>query len=243
MSDFNQTRWADSTFAQEYLESADHYIPERPYFFQVLRSFYRTFVAKPPEAICVCDLGCGDGALTEQLLREDPSLHLTLVDGSEEMLAAAQKRLGARSPRRWVQGSFDALNRGALELGQFHLIVSGFAIHHLDRLDRQALFVALLRHLLPGGFFLNMDVALPTHGIYTEWRYSLWSDWIARHSLQLGLAEAFLNVPQKARANPDNKYSPLTEQLADLRQAGFREVECHYQHSVFAVYSGRTPET
>ena len=64
MNDFNQTRWADSTFSQEYLASADHYIPDRFHLFHVLRSFYRAFVARA-DGVRVCDLGSGDGVLTD----------------------------------------------------------------------------------------------------------------------------------------------------------------------------------
>src|SRR5437762_13972425 len=88
MSQFEDSHWADAQFAQEYLDHADHYIPDRFQLFHILQSFYRTFVARP--GVRCCDLGCGDGVLTEQLLREDPAMACTLVDGSAEMLAAAQ---------------------------------------------------------------------------------------------------------------------------------------------------------
>src|SRR6266536_6213795 len=95
MSSFDQTRWADPAFSREYLDHADDYIPDRFYLFHVLCSFYRTFVARPGGGR-VCDLGCGDGVLTDQLLREDPSIDATLVDGAEEMLAAAKRRFAER---------------------------------------------------------------------------------------------------------------------------------------------------
>lgn len=241
MNNFDDTRWADSAFAREYLESADHCIPERQYLFRVLRSFLRAFVARRGQAIRLCDLGCGDGVLTEQLLREGPSLEAMLVDGSTEMLACARKRLGDRKNIRFVQQSFDGFVEGAAPIGLFDLVISGFAIHHLHRPERRKLSVAIARHLETGGFFLNLDVALPDSDLYTEWQYALWSEWIDQHSKQFGLGAAFLTVPQQARANPDNKYSPLAEQLADLRDAGFADVECHYKNGVFAIYSGRRP--
>ena len=241
MNNFDETQWANSAFAREYLENADHCIPERRYLFHVLRSFHRAFVARRGETVRFCDLGCGDGVLTDQLLREDPSLEATLVDGSGEMLACARKRLGDRKNIRFVQHAFDGFVEDAAPIGPFDLVVSGFAIHHLRRPERRKLFVAIARHLETGSFFFNLDVALPDCLLYTEWQYALWNEWINEHSKQLGLGDAFLSVPQQARANPDNKYSPLAEQLADLRDAGFADVECHYKNGVFAIYSGRRP--
>ena len=92
MTDFDQSLWAESRFAQDYRDQAEHIIQKRQELFRILRSFHR-FFARRSSPIHVCDLGCGDGALAQQLLEEDPSLKATLIDGSEEMLAAARNRL------------------------------------------------------------------------------------------------------------------------------------------------------
>src|SRR5437667_9928023 len=146
MSSFDQTRWADPAFAREYLERADCYIPDRFYLFQVMRSFYRSFVARA-DGVRVCDLGCGDGILTDQLLREHPALEATLVDGATEMLAAARQRFAERPNVRFLQLGFNELVRDSSALGNFHFIISSFALHHLDREERRRLFVIALAHL------------------------------------------------------------------------------------------------
>lgn len=238
MSSFDESQWADSAFSKEYLASADHYIPDRFHLFNVLRSFYRTFVMNK-EGARVCDLGCGDGVLTDQLLRERSSLKVTLVDGSAEMLGAARKRFTERPEVDYVQRGFDELIADSSTLGKFHFVMSSFAIHHLERAQRKQLFAVLFRHLESGGYFMNIETALPDSGPTMEWYYQLWREWIARRSQLLGLGDRFDGVPQKARENPDNHYSPLSEQLEDLREAGFGEVECHYRNGIFAIYSGR----
>ena len=237
MKTFERSQWADSAFAREYLENADHCIPERRYLFHVLRSFYRAYVARTDRPVRVCDLGCGDGVLIEQLLAEDATLEATLVDGSTEMLTAARRRLSDRKNTRFVQQPFDAFG----EAGPFDLVVSGFAIHHVEPGQRVALFRSIHRCLAPAGSFVNIEVALPESPSHLEWHYQLWRDWIAEHSRVHGLGESFQGVPAKARADPDNQYRPLGEQLADLRIAGFDEVECHYRNGIFAIYSGRRP--
>ncbi len=238
MSAFDQTLWADSGFAQAYLDQADHCIPERHYLFRVVRSFYRSFVAGR-DHLQVCDMGCGDGILAEQLLQENASLAVTLVDGSADMLAAARKRLAGRPNVSFVQKSFEDLARDSSGLPAFDFVTSSFAIHHLTAPERQALFTVVFQRLKAGGHFLNLDVGLPAQPAFTEWQYALWQEWIDARSKRLGLNDAFHDVPSKARANPDNKYSPLVDQLAALATAGFGEVECHYKNGIFAIYSGQ----
>ena len=55
MSQFDQTLWADAAYAREFLDHADHYIPERHQLFAVMRSFYRRFIL-PGGQGKVCDL-------------------------------------------------------------------------------------------------------------------------------------------------------------------------------------------
>jgi tRNA (cmo5U34)-methyltransferase len=238
MSEFNQTLWADAAFAREYVEHADHYIPERAQLFQILRSFYRRFLGGRSDAK-VCDLGCGDGVLTTELLAEFPLLDATLVDGSTGMLDAARKRCAGKGRLQFTQRSFQALILDSSDWPQFDLVMSGFAIHHLERKERQDLFRVIFEHLREGGYFLNIETALSADSEVTEWYYVLWQEWIDLRSKRLGLKDEFHHVPQKARENPDNKYSPLSEQLQDLESAGFKAVECHYRNGIFSIYTGR----
>ena len=187
----------------------------------------------------MCDLGCGDGVLAGQVLAENRAADVTLVDGSAEMLAAARKRLAFAQRVSFVQKSFQELLQNSAELARFDLLISSFAIHHLARTERHALFGMIHGHLASGGFLLNIDVGLPAHAIYTEWQYGLWQEWLAARDKRLGLRGEFLGVPRKARENPDNQYSPLADQIEDLQAAGFTEVECHYKYGVFTIYSGR----
>ena len=86
---------------------------------------------------------------------------------------------------------------------------------------------------------MNIEAVLPNHAAFTEWYYQLWQEWITRRSQMLGLGGKFEDVPKQARENPDNQYSPLGGQLADLAAAGFAEVDCHYKNGIFAIYTGR----
>jgi tRNA (cmo5U34)-methyltransferase len=240
MSDFDDTRWADSAFSKEYLASADHFIPDRFHLFNVMRSFFRTFFKDQP-TVRVCDLGCGDGVLADQLLREGRAVEITLVDGSVEMLDAAKRRFSGRSEVQFLQETFDEILEQEAALPMFHFVVSAFAIHHLRAAQRKTLFATLLRSIEPGGYFMNIEATLPDQQELTDWYYQLWSEWITRRGQLLGLGDRYEEIPGKARQNSDNHYSPLSQHLEDLRSAGFGQVECHYRNGIFAIYSGKRP--
>jgi hypothetical protein len=79
---------------------------------------------------------------------------------------------------------------------------------------------------------------LPEDRATEELYYAWWQEWIDAHIARVGGDASWRAIPQQARANPDNLYGPLTEQLAALRAAGFGAVECHYRNGLFGIYSG-----
>ena len=241
MSSFEHSKWADGAFAQEYRESADHYIPERAYLFHLLRSYCRHFLHRPGQTLRICDLGCGDGALSSQLIEQDLPVHLTLIDGSTDMLTEARRRVNDRCDALYIHKTFDELIAAHGLPGPFDLALSGFAIHHLHRPQRRALFDVIFSALKPGGHFINVETALAESADCSDWYFELWREWIVAHGRSTGVADRYRTVPDQARANPDNKYSPLQEQLIDLREAGFQKVDCHYRNGIFAVYGGVKP--
>ena len=50
------------------------------------------------------------------------------------------------------------LHRPIDRFGTFDIIVSGFAIHHLDDERKRRLFSEVAQHLSPGGLFANLEV-------------------------------------------------------------------------------------
>ena len=120
-------------------------------------------------------------------------------------------------------------------------MASSFAIHHLVASEKQTLFAVVLEMLKHDGYFLNVDVALPSSPSLEGWYYDLWEEWIADHQSRLRLDEDFRSVPSEARSRPDNKFEDLDSQLRMLKDVGFADVECHYRYGLFGVYGGRKP--
>ena len=238
-TDFNQTLWSNSEYGCRYLGHADEIIPARRYLFFICQSFLNFFA--PKGALHICDLGCGDGSLGEHLLDWRADVHLTLVDGSTEMLEAAAQRLSERQNVRYVHAAFDNIIRGDSPLEQFDVVVSSFAIHHLTPAERVALFFRVMEMLPPGGWFLNIDVALTDEGVFTDWQFELWREWLAETDKLRAPSASLRHAPDVARSNPDNNYGTLASQLNGLRASGFSDVDCLYRNSIFTIYCGRKP--
>ena len=62
MTEFDKSHWAEKDFSNQYLEAADIYIVERKKLLEILKSFYRYFLANKKDNK-ILDLGCGDGIL------------------------------------------------------------------------------------------------------------------------------------------------------------------------------------
>ena len=237
---FKDLHWSDPSHSQQFLEEAHRYVPMRQDLWQVLRSFYHYYLVGRRN-LRVCDLGCGDGVIAHQLLALDDTISFTLVDGSQQMLDAAQRRFGRRSDIRFVKAAFDEIISGKVQLGPFDTIVSEFAIHHLLQSEKAALFAKLIEQLQPGGWFINIDFIYPDHQVFIDWQYELWRQQIVETEKYSPELSYFRDAPERTRGDSDNKPSPLGLQLKALRSAGFLEVECHYRNGLFAVYTGRRP--
>jgi tRNA (cmo5U34)-methyltransferase len=241
MTEFADSEWARREAAAGFVENADRYIVERRRMLGIVQSLYRHFVS--PQSLGrrphILELGSGDGALTHELLKADPTIEATLVDASAEMLAAARLRLQAYPHVKLVRRSFQELLAGADELSTYHFVVSGLAIHHLDRSEKKALFAYVLDHLEDAGHFVNVDVVLARDADVEEWYMHLWREWIRERAARDGMEPAFEYIPQQYKDNADNAPDPLDEQLGVLSAVGFGAVDCYYKYGIFAVYGGR----
>ena len=100
----------------------------------------------------VLELGTGSGVTSRRVLARHPHAHLTGVDSSEHMLAAAD-----------LPGADLRLQdlRDPLPAGPFDLVFSALAIHHLDATAKADLFARVAAVLAPGGRFVMADVVVP----------------------------------------------------------------------------------
>jgi tRNA (cmo5U34)-methyltransferase len=102
----------------------------------------------------ILDLGSGTGVTAASVLAAHRGATLIGMDASEEMLRHARELV---PEAEFLVGGLE----GPLPPGEFDLVVSAFAVHHLDGPAKAALFERVAEALCPGGRFVLCDVVTP----------------------------------------------------------------------------------
>jgi tRNA (cmo5U34)-methyltransferase len=203
--------WSEADHARDYLERRPS-IPHREEGFGVLLEFL------PPTPRRVLDLGTGDGYLLALIRDVHPGASGVAVDFSTEMLGRARARFADEPAVSVVEHN---LNEPLPEAwGRFDVVVSSFAIHHVDHVRKRALYGEVHDRLEPGGVFCNLehvDSATPE------------------------LHAAFLDAIASRKDDPSNQLLDVETQLRWLRELGFEQVDCHWKWRELALLAGAKP--
>jgi tRNA (cmo5U34)-methyltransferase len=203
--------WSDPDQVDWYLDRIDG-LPPRIAGENMLRDLL------PPAPETVLDLGCGDGRLAALVLEARPTVRRVVgVDVSPTMLERARARFQVE-PRVTVR-EWD-LSRSLAPLGRFDIIVSGFAIHHLEGDRKRDLFSEVAVQLRPGGLFANLEVVA---------------------SATPELHDEFLAAIGRTADDPEDRLVDVDTQASWMRQAGLEQVDCLWRWRGFALLVGRSP--
>ena len=173
----------------------------------------------PPAPRRALDLGCGDGPLTRVILDARPGItEIIAVDASPPMLERIRARF-TDEPRVRVEER--DLREPIAALGAFDLVVSGFAIHHLDDDRKQSLLGEIAAMLRPGGMYANLEiVASPTPELHAAFRAAI----------------------GRGGDDPEDRLVSVETQLAWMRAAGLEQVDCIWKWRGFALLVGDAPK-
>ena len=210
--------WAKHEHAGGYLSMGQDWPPHRGEGEAVL-------VAElPSQAERVLDLGCGDGRLLDVVLRARPGAAGVAVDFSPAMLDAARVRFADRPDVQVVAHDLSDPLAGVAGIdGPFDVVVSSFAIHHLNDERKRELYSEVFALLRPGGVFANFEhVAAPTPRLHARF-YELIGEDVADE-------------------DPSNKCVSVDAQLGWLRRIGFVDVDCLWKWHEMALLVANRPE-
>lgn len=175
----------------------------------------------------VLELGCGTGNLSVLLRDAFPGAQLRLVDVSGESLTACRSRFADESAVEFEQQDFRQLSYGQ---GEFDLIVSSIAIHHLVAPEKQELFKNCRTWLAEDGVFSFADQCA---GVTENVRNRHLQNW-KELSFGAGTTDDEWQMWQQHQAEHDH-HDTLPDQLKWLEQAGFSKVDCPWRYLLWSM--------
>jgi tRNA (cmo5U34)-methyltransferase len=208
VADATGRSWDDTRQVDWYLDRVGRLEPRR-----AGEQALAEVVPEAPDSLL--DLGCGDGRLASLVLSMRPDLaRAVCTDVSPAMIERARRRFA--DDGRVTVASHD-LTMPIAPLGTFDLVVSGFAIHHLEHGRKRTLFAEIARQLRPGGVFANLEVVA--------------SATPERH-------QEFLRAIGRAADDPEDRLASVEDQVGWMATAGLRNVDCIWRWRGFALLVG-----
>ena len=171
----------------------------------------------PSNAERVLDLGTGSGRLLALIKIQNPTINGVALDFSDPMLEQAKRRFAEDKKVAIVKHDFSYPLPS--KLGNFDVIVSSLAIHHLVDTRKKQLYREIFSFLNPNGVFCNLEhVSSPTQNLH----------------LKFLAATGFTPKTE----DPSNKLLDLETQLGWLKEIGFVDVDCYWKWLEIALLVG-----
>ncbi|MDJ0839073.1 MAG: class I SAM-dependent methyltransferase [Acidobacteriota bacterium] len=191
----------------------------------------------------ILDLGVGTGFLSLVFLRAYPHATVLAVDGAASMIHVANARFGDIQNRvDFRVGDFRALN-ALLEPNEMgNLVISCYALHHLNKADKTEVLKRAVQFLKPGGWLLNADLII-ARDAQMERHYQ---DMRARGIVTRASAddERFANVADTRRflkeleINEGDQPLTLQQDLELLAQSGLSQTDVFWLETREALTGG-----
>jgi SAM-dependent methyltransferase len=236
------TVWQDPETAKQFAETRRRAIPCAADQFGVVLALLKRLDLP---VFSVLDAGCGDGILLEFILRNFSVSHAAALDGSPAMLQLARQRLAAENRAEttlhFIEADLSSPQwRAQLPVTRFDVIVSGFALHHLEPERQCAVYTELADTLRPGGILINIEhvASLASYG------EGLFERDYASHIVRSSGSGSHEEEYQRLRQRPDkaaNRLLPVETLLDAMRNAQLVDVDCLWKRYELAVLAGIRP--
>ncbi len=199
-------------FSENYTSDMQKCVPHYDY---LLSCFSSGFSANlEPQRIL--DLGCGNGNVTQELLKIFPRAKYTLLDVSQEMLNSCSERFKETK----IKPITSYFNDYKFPSNSFDIVAAGFSMHHCSAIDKQELFKKIYNSLRDTGVLTLSDLIIDKNDVNHSKLIEQWGKLVNSHFPD-GEKWTWIMEHYDEYDKPDS----LENQLKWLRNVGFRDIE------------------
>ena len=192
------------------------------------------------------DLGVGTGGFSKRFLEKYPNSNVVAVDGAASMLELAKTRLGELARRvEWVQSDFQTMAAKVPESETFDVVISSYALHHLDAREKLAVMKWVVQAMRPGGWFLNADIVVAAapevERRIQEIRVEAVTDRAPAQDARFRSTSATRRFLDDLEAAEQDMPQTLDQDVRILRESGIANAEVFWKEHREAVIGGAKP--
>jgi len=192
------------------------------------------------------EIGGGLGAFTGMVLKKFPDARLVFVDGSEDMICNARRRLRRyRADPTFIQTDINQPGWYKQISGLFDAVVSTWCIHYLADDRQKPFFREVYRLIRPAGLFLFSCSIHPPARKFLQMYNGLEIKRIQQSFKKQGMDISVEQIKEMARKGHNRaRINPACFDTYCLlmKQAGFSASACVWKYlfnTVFAAYKGK----
>ncbi|HWP97617.1 MAG TPA: class I SAM-dependent methyltransferase [Syntrophomonadaceae bacterium] len=234
--------WKMKEAVQRYARVVNVVVPGRQ---EILNIIARLATESAPADARILDLGCGMGDVSAAILDLNPGVSLVMMDYSEEMLRLCQERFTGCSNIQIVSRDLHKGLGEELLASRFDIVVSCFALHHLEFSRRVPLYHEIYQILTETGLFINGDMFKGNSPCLDQWEFDNLIGWMVERLKESQLdpeatfPEATFNKIKQAQMENSqlmgDKPLSIWDMYQDMKEAGFKYVDCLWKVQNLAV--------
>ncbi len=172
----------------------------------------------------VLDLGCGNGVLSEIVLKKLPNSHIVGFDITNEMLGAYEQKISKYTKNyELIQGDYKIDSIGK----SYDIILTGMTLHHLNWDDRKLFYQKLFNSANQNAIYVSNDIIIDEDKDVREHQYLLWKQFMKEQG----------EDPEFWYEKHIQKDFPiiLSNHFNWLKEAGFQQSACYWRMYNFAI--------
>jgi ubiquinone/menaquinone biosynthesis C-methylase UbiE len=208
-----------------------------------------------PQKMSVVDLGAGSGIFLEKILRNNADATCCWIDSSKDFLEVARQKLAKHINRvEFILAPIES--SWELRLNSHpDFIFSMSAIHHLEDLEKQALYRKCYDSLSDMGWFVNVDEMKTCCMDAYESNMRFWADFVESAKTQISDSDLphyeewnhhfkkwkkrNIDQMQVPKSKGDDIHASFLTQISWLLSIGFRKVDLLLKYQLWCAVCGQ----